>query len=132
MQRHNPDEIRGLMPRWPTAAANVTARNDYDFLRADGTRDPRGICRIGRAPHEAALPPMVYARLGPLCDDTYQAAYRRYLAPAVEQSLAVAAMPRRSQPLDALLHAVQMQSSLELLQRVGKRLDAQKLARPCR
>jgi hypothetical protein len=27
---------------------NVTPENDYDFLRADGSRDPRGICRMWR------------------------------------------------------------------------------------
>ncbi|MFA6632616.1 MAG: hypothetical protein WCU90_09975, partial [Kiritimatiellia bacterium] len=92
--------------------------NDYDFLRADGTRDPRGICRMWAVrPHEAARLPMVYAAAWDLCrDDTYQAAYRRYLAPAVEQSLAVAAMPpaevSRWMPCYTLL---QMQSSLELL-----------------
>jgi len=97
---------------------NVTPGNDYDFLRADGTRDPRGICRMWAVrPHEAARLPMVYAAAWDLCcDDTYQAAYRRYLAPAVEQSLAVAAMPpaevSRWMPCYTLL---QMQSSLELL-----------------
>jgi hypothetical protein len=36
-------------------AKNVTPRNDCDFLRADDSRDPRGICRMRNVyPHEAA------------------------------------------------------------------------------
>ena len=113
------DEIRTLLRAVADRMLrNVTPENDYDFLRADGTRDPRGICRMWEVrPHEAARLPMVYAAAWDLSrNDTYHAAYRRYLAPAVEHSLAVAAMPpaevSRWMPCYTLL---QMQSSLELL-----------------
>lgn len=97
---------------------NVTPENDYDFLRADGTRDPRGICRMwGVRPHEAARLPMVYAAAWDVTrDETYYRRYREYLAPAVEQTLTLPAVPpaqvRAYMPTYTLL---QMQTSLELL-----------------
>jgi hypothetical protein len=97
---------------------NVTPENDYDFLRADGSRDPRGICRMWNVlPHEAARLPMIYAAAWDVCrDDRYLRLYREYAAPAIEQSLALSALPaaqvRAFMPTYTLL---QMQTSLELI-----------------
>ena len=88
----------------------VTPANDYDSLRADGTRDTRGISRMWNVKgHEAARLPMIYAAAW---DTTGQQRYhelcRKYLEPAVEQSVTV----ENRQPTYAWL---QMQASLELL-----------------
>jgi len=97
---------------------NVTPENDYDFLRADGSRDPRGICRMWNVrPHEAARLPMIYAAAWDICrDKKYYDLYRRFVQPAVEQSLSLATVPeaeiRRWMPTYTLL---QMQTSLEVL-----------------
>ena len=89
---------------------NVTPENDYDSLRADGTRDTRGISRMWNVKgHEAARLPMIYAAAW---DATGKQEYydlcRKYLSPAIEQSFVV----EEWQPTYALL---QMQVSLELL-----------------
>jgi len=97
---------------------NVTPENDYDFLRADGSRDPRGICRMWNVlPHEAARLPMFYAAAWDACrDETYLRLYRQYLEPALDHSLTLPSLPRsqlnRSMPTYSLL---QMQTSLEVL-----------------
>ena len=113
------DDIRMLMRAVADRMLkNVTPENDYDFLRADNTRDPRGICRMWHVrAHEAARLPMIYAAAWDLCrDEKYHKAYREYLAPAVEQSLTLSTLPQseinRWMPNYTLL---QMQSSLELL-----------------
>lgn len=90
---------------------NVTPENDYDSLRADGTRDPRGISRMWNVQqHEAARLPMIYAAAW---DTTgrreYYDLYHQYLAPAVAQSV----LTEQGQNTYALL---QMQGSLELLE----------------
>ncbi|MCL4203209.1 MAG: hypothetical protein KJ000_11965 [Pirellulaceae bacterium] len=89
---------------------NVTAENDYDSLRADGTRDTRGISRMWNVKgHEAARLPMIYAAAWDATGkQEYFDLYRKYLASAVEQSFVV----EEWQPTYALL---QMQVSLELL-----------------
>ncbi len=97
---------------------NVTPENDYDFLRADGTRDPRGICRMWKVrPHEAARLPMIYAAAWDVTrDEKYYRLYREYLVPAVEETLTLPSVPpaqvRAFMPTYTLL---QMQTSLELL-----------------
>ena len=102
---------------------NVTPENQYDFLRADGSRDPRGICRMWDVrPHEAARLPMIYAAAWDICkDNKYYEQYRKYIEPAIDQSLSLATMPeieiRRWMPTYTLL---QMQTSLELLHAVEK------------
>jgi hypothetical protein len=89
---------------------NVTPENDYDSLRADGTRDTRGISRMWNVKgHEAARLPMIYAAAWEATGkQEYYDLYRKYLAPAVQQSFVV----EEWQPTYALL---QMQISLELL-----------------
>jgi len=97
---------------------NVTQENDYDFLRADGSRDPRGICRMWNVrPHEAARLPMVYAAVWDVArDGKYLRLYRQYVGPAIEQSLTLPSVPpsqiRATMPTYTLL---QMQTSLEIL-----------------
>jgi hypothetical protein len=89
---------------------NVIPENNYDSLRADGTRDMRGISRMWNVQgHEAARLPMIYAAAWDVTGkQEFHHLYRKYLAAAVEQSIAV----RNGQPTYALL---QMQASLELL-----------------
>jgi len=100
---------------------NVTPGNDYDFLRADGSRDPRGICRMWNVrAHEAARLPMIYAAAWDLCGDkTYHRLYREYVTPAIEQSLTLSSLPeleiRAYMPTYTLL---QMQTSLEILHKL--------------
>jgi len=97
---------------------NVTPENNYDFLRADGSRDPRGICRMWDVhPHEAARLPMIYAAAWDICGDRkYFDLYRTYLAPSIDQTLTLPSLSpahiRATMPTYTLL---QMQSSLELL-----------------
>jgi hypothetical protein len=88
----------------------VTPENDYDSLRADGTRDTRGISRMWNVKgHEAARLPMIYAAAWDVTKKKeYYDLYRKYLEPAVEQSFSV----EDGQPTYAWL---QMQASLELL-----------------
>ncbi len=89
---------------------NVTPENDYDSLRADGTRDTRGISRMWNVKgHEAARLPMLYAAAWEVTGRRdYFDLYRKYVRQAVEQSLSV----EDKQPTYALL---QMQDSMELL-----------------
>ncbi len=89
---------------------NVTPENNYDSLRADGTRDARGISRMWNVKgHEAARLPMIYAAAWDVTGkQEYHGLYRTYVEPAVEQSFSV----EGGQPTYALL---QMQASLELL-----------------
>ncbi len=89
---------------------NVTPNNDYDSLRADGTRDTRGISRMWNVKgHEAARLPMLYAAAWDVTGKReYYDLYRKYVAPATEQSFSV----EDGQPTYAWL---QMQTSMELL-----------------
>lgn len=99
--------LRGIAERM---LRNVTAENDYDSLRADGQRDPLGISKMWEVkPHEAARLPMIYAAAWEVTgEEKYRGLWRKYLAPAMEQSTTMD--PTR--PIYALL---QMQCSLELL-----------------
>lgn len=99
---------------------NVIPENDYDSLRADGNRDPRGISRMWNVmPHEAARLPMIYAAAWNTTGNAkYFELYQKYLDPAIEQSLGVSG----KETTYALL---QMQGSLELLRTLEK--DAKRL-----
>lgn len=107
--------IRGVADRM---IRNVIQENDYDFLRADDSRDPRGICRMWNVnPHEAARLPMIYAAAWDICrDEKYFNLYRKYITPAIDQTLSLSSLPpariNATMPTYTLL---QMQSSLELL-----------------
>lgn len=97
---------------------NVTPENDNDFLRADDSRDPRGICRMWNVyPHEAARLPMIYAAAWDICrDEKYFKLYREYITPAVDQTLTLPSLPEsRIRALMPTYTLLQMQSSLELL-----------------
>lgn len=89
---------------------NVIPENDYDSLRADGSRDKRGISRMWNVKgHEAARLPMIYAAAWDVTgDQNYYDLYRKFVRPAIEQSLVV----EDWQPTYAFL---QMQASIELL-----------------
>lgn len=89
---------------------NVTPENNYDSLRADGSRDTRGISRMWEVnAHEAARLPMIYAAAWDVTQNpAYLERYRYYIAPAVAQSATIGG----GHPTYALL---QMQASLELL-----------------
>ncbi len=90
----------------------VVPENNYDSLRADGTRDDRGISRMWKVmSHEAARLPMIYAATWDVSGrQKYYDEYRKYIVPAVEQSLAFEKNP---QPSSWVLP--QMQCSFELL-----------------
>ena len=92
---------------------NVVAANDYDSLRADGTRDTRGISRMWKVKgHEAARLPMIYAAAWDITKNPeYHALWRKYISEAVAQSRNV----ETGQPTYAFL---QMQISLDLLQQL--------------
>jgi hypothetical protein len=97
---------------------NVTPENDYDFLRADGSRDPRGICRMWNVyPHEAARLPMFYAAAWDICkDEKYFKLYRQYITPAIDQTLELPTLPEaKIKSIMPTYTLLQMQSSLELL-----------------
>lgn len=89
---------------------NVVAANDYDSLRADGSRDTRGISRMWNVMgHEAARLPMLYAAAWDVTrKPEYRDLCRKYLAEAVKQSATIDGR-------QATYAFLQMQDSLELL-----------------
>ena len=66
---------------------NVVAKNNYDSLRSDGTRDTRGISRMWNVQgHEAARLPMIYAAAWDATGrQEYHDLCRKYVAEAVKQ-----------------------------------------------
>lgn len=105
------EEIRRLLTQVADRMIQfVTPENDYDFCRADGQRCPLGICRMWNVQaHEAARLPMIYAIAWDATrDERYRQQWRKYAAPAIEQS----EHPDPNKPAYALL---QMQCSLEAL-----------------
>ena len=89
---------------------NVTPENDYDFLRADGSRCPRGICKMKNVmPHEAARLAMIYAAAWEITGEKeYYELWRANIREAAEGS-------RRPVPETATYGLLQMQDSLALL-----------------
>jgi hypothetical protein len=100
---------------------NVTPENDYDFLRADGSRDPRGISRMWNVKgHEVARLPMIYAAAWETTGKIeYYDLYRKYIKQAVELSFDI----EDGTTTYALL---QMQCSFELLQSLEQDSDLKK------
>lgn len=103
---------------------NCVKENDYDYLRADGSRDVRGICRMWDVnPHEIARLPMIYLATWDVTGDgRWLSLYERYIDEALEKSLslrdpAIRKAKRGMMPEYTLL---QMQSSLELLLAVDR------------
>ena len=103
---------------------NVVPQNDYDSLRADGSRDTRGISRMWNVKgHEAARLPIIYAAAWDATGkQEYFDLYRKYLQPAVAQSFDV----ESGQPTYAFL---QMQVSFELLLSLEKDPELQRQMR---
>jgi len=102
---------------------NVTPENNFDFLRADGSQDPRGICRmLDVRTHEAARLPMLYAAAWDVGrKQEHFRLCRKYLPQAIQQSLKLPDLPqaeiRRWIPAYSVL---QMQCSLEVLHAVER------------
>ena len=94
---------------------NVTPENNFDSLRADGSRDTRGISRMWKVSgHEAARLPMIYAAAWDVTgSQEYYDRYHHYLEPAIAQSFTIA----DHTPTYALQ---QVQASLELLAALEK------------
>ena len=90
---------------------NVTKENNYDFLKADGTRDARGISKMWEVQaHESARLPMIYAAAWDVTGkQEYYDLYRLYINEAIAQSSRITDW---KQPTYSLL---QMECSLELL-----------------
>ncbi|MEZ6048774.1 MAG: hypothetical protein R3C11_24985 [Planctomycetaceae bacterium] len=89
---------------------NVIAENNYDSLRADGTRDTRGISRMWNVnSHEWARLPMIYAATWDVTrDERYHKLWRKYINEAVEKS-------QRIPVAESTYALLQMAISLELL-----------------
>ncbi len=110
-------DVAGLMAR------NVTEANGWNFLQADGTPDPRGICKMRETmPHEAARLAMVYAAAGEITGDAqWTKRYRDLREEALDGSCRLANLPEKTaarwMPCYALL---QMNTSLEVLLGVEK------------
>ena len=110
---------------------NCTPENDYDFLRADGSRDSRGIQRMWCCnPHEMGRLPMVYLSAWAVTGDAHwKELYDGLIDEALDSALRLTnpetARALRSQmPEYALL---QMQSCQELL--LAEEPDAVRRAR---
>ena len=97
---------------------NVTKENNWNFLQADGTMDPRGICKMREThPHEAARLAMVYALTWKATgDEKWLKLYRGLRHEALIESCALGTAPdklvRGLMPDYAL---IQMNTSLEAL-----------------
>lgn len=97
---------------------NVIPENNYDSLRADGSRDTRGISRMWNVgSHEAARLPMIYAATWDITGrQEYYDLYQKYLKPAIKQSQSIGGG-------HGTYVYLQVQASLELLAALEK--DAQ-------
>lgn len=97
---------------------NVTKENNWNFLQADGTMDPRGICKMRETyPHEAARLAMCYALAWKVSGDAkWRKAYHALRDEALDGSCALATAPeklvRGLMPDYAL---IQMNTSLEAI-----------------
>ena len=107
-------DVAGLMLR------NVTPENEYNFLQADGSKDPRGICTMWGPnvyPHEAARLPMIYAVAWKMSGDVkWRDLYEKYIDQALDITLTIKDKPTKTwagiMPTYSLL---QMNTSLEVL-----------------
>ncbi|MBR1589212.1 MAG: hypothetical protein IJ658_12915 [Kiritimatiellae bacterium] len=110
-------DVAGLMAR------NVTESNGWNFLQADGTPDPRGICKMRETmPHEAARLAMVYAAAGEIAGDAkWTMLYRALREEALDGSCRLANLSERDVARwmpSYTLH--QMNASLEVLLGIEK------------
>lgn len=102
---------------------NVTPENNYNFLQADGSKDPRGICKMWKVyPHEAARLPMIYAATWDVTgDEHYRKLYKTYIKESIDESLKLAVLPQSK--INALMPnytLLQMNTSFEVLLNVEK------------
>ena len=110
-------DVAGLMER------NVTEANGWNFLQADGTPDPRGICKMRETmPHEAARLAMVYAAAGEITGEAkWTKLYRSLREEALDGSCRLANLAEKDvmrwMP-NYTLH--QMNASLEVLLGIEK------------
>ena len=72
-----------------TMTEQIIEANDFGFLRADGSKDPRGLHKMWRVyAHEVARIAMIYAAAWDVGGDKeHYALYRRYLLPAIRESI---------------------------------------------
>jgi len=101
----------------------IVEENDFGYLRADGSKDPRGLHKMWHVyAHEAARLPMIYAAAWDVGGNkTHYALYRKYLLPAIAQSLDLKNKPQSE--LNAWVPPYsyfQMECSLALLYRLEK------------
>lgn len=101
----------------------IVAENDFGFLRADGSKDPRGLHKMWHVyAHEAARLPMIYAAAWDVAGNKeHYELYRKYLLPAIEQSIDLKNKPKSE--LNAWVPPYsyfQMQCSLALLYRLER------------
>ncbi|WP_197440637.1 hypothetical protein [Polystyrenella longa] len=89
---------------------NVIPENNYDSLRADGSRDTRGISRMWNVnSHEWSRLPMIYAAAWDVTGkQEYHDLWRNYIGEAVQKS-------RRVPKAESTYALLQMQISLEML-----------------
>lgn len=117
-------EIRELLCALADAMKEqIVEENDFGYLRANGTKDPRGLHKMWHVyAHEAARLPMIYAAAWDVAGNKeHYALYRKYLLPAIEQSVDLKNKPERE--LNAWVPPYsyfQMQCSLALLYRLEK------------
>ena len=110
-------DVAGLMER------NVTEANGWNFLQADGTPDPRGICKMRETmPHEAARLAMVYAAAGEVTGDAkWTKLYKSLREEALDGSCRLANLAEKDVARwmpSYTLH--QMNASLEVLLGIEK------------
>ncbi len=99
-------------------ARNVTKANNWNFLQADGTMDPRGICKMRETyPHEAARLAMVYALAWKVSgDQRWQKLYKSVREEALDGSCALGTCPDKIiRGLMPDYTLIQMNTSLEAL-----------------
>ncbi|MDO4584133.1 MAG: metallophosphoesterase [Planctomycetia bacterium] len=115
-------EIRLLLSELADAAREqVVAENDYSFLRADGTKDPRGLHKMWHVyAHEAARLPMIYAAAWDVTGEAkYFDWYREFCEPSIVESLGLRDKPLREvQAWVPTYSFYQMQCSLSLMYQV--------------
>ncbi|MDO5567306.1 MAG: hypothetical protein Q4G59_11665, partial [Planctomycetia bacterium] len=106
-----------------TMKREITPENDYGYLRADGSKDPRGLHKMWHVyPHEAARLPMIYAAAWDVTgNQEYYELYRKYLVPSIDQSITLKTRPQAEVNTWVPAYSFfQMQCSLALLYRLEK------------
>ena len=117
-------EIRELLSVLAEAMKEqIVEENDFGYLRADGSKDPRGLHKMWHVyAHEAARLPMIYAAAWDVAGNKeHYELYRKYLAPAIEQSVDLKNKPKNELAAWVPPYSYfQMECSLALLYRLEK------------